>query len=298
MKKSIIKHSKYKNTGVLFELLVRQITLEILNNTKTPVAQNILKEHFNSKTELAKELKLYNLLIKEKYNSENRAEKFIDLVCEEYVKKIDRKKVFREKYELVKKIKENFDTDKFFSSNLNNYKEFASVYKLFESKYSTNFDVKDIFNSKYTLVEHVMNSTVKNKEDKIETKSLHEYKEQEKDLRLLTYKILVENFNKKYNTLNDNQRSLLKNYINNISNTSDFSDFVVTERNRVLSQIKEIHDKIDDRVTQIKLNEITSIISNFKPKKRIPDNYVSGLMLSYELISELTKQVKSDCNGK
>jgi len=62
-----IKHSKFKNTGFIFELLVRQITSEIMSANKS-VAEKILKEHFNSKKELSKELKLYQYLINEKYN--------------------------------------------------------------------------------------------------------------------------------------------------------------------------------------------------------------------------------------
>jgi len=290
-RKSQIKHSKYKNTGILFELLVRQITLEILNN-KDQNAQSILQEHFGSKTELAKELKLYHLLMNEKYNSENRAEKFIDLVTEEHLRKVDLKKVTREKYELVKKIKESFDTDKFFSSNITNYKELASVYKLFEAKHESGYDIKDIFNSKYTIVEHVMSSSIQNKGEKLNEIMFKEYKEQEKDLRLLTYKILVENFNKKYNTLNTDQKSVLKNYINNISNTNDFSTFIDTERKKVLGELKKISPKVKDKVTSIKLDEIIQLLERFKVKQRIPDKYVSTMMISYELIQELKKKLK------
>lgn len=290
-RKSQIKHSKYKNTGILFELLVRQITLEILNNREQN-AQSLLKEHFGTKTELGKELRLYQLLLNEKYNSENRAEKFIDLVTEEHLRKIDRKKVVREKYELVKKIKECFDTDKFFSSNISNYKELASVYKLFEAKHESGYDIKDIFNSKYTIVEHVMSSAIQNKGEKLNDKMISEFKNQEKDLRLLTYKILVESFNKKYNTLNENQKAVLKNYINNISNTNDFSSFIDTERNKILKELKKISPKVKDKVTLIKLNEIIQLLERFKVKQRIPDKYVSTMMISYELIQELKTKLK------
>lgn len=288
-----IKHSKYKNTGILFELLVRQITLEVLNNSNKSNAQRILKEFFGKRTELAKELRLYNLLIKEKYNSENRAEKFIDLVCEEHVDKIDTKKLSKEKYNLVKEIKDSFDMDQFFSSTIRNYREFASIYKLFESKHEKNFDIKDVFNSKYTLVEHVMNDSVKNKDKKIKSRVIKEYREQQKDLRLLTYKILVESFNKKYTSLDENQKTLLKKYINNVSNTTNFKEYVEsTVLPNILKELKSLNKKIDDKVTNIKLNETVNVLKGIRPGRDVSDSHVTSIMIAYELVKELKNKVK------
>lgn len=287
-----IKHSKYKNTGILFELLVRQITLEVLNNSNKSNAQRILKEFFGKKTELAKELRLYNLLIKEKYNSENRAEKFIDLVCEDHVEKIDIKKLNKEKYNLVSEIKDAFDMDQFFSSTIRNYREFASVYKLFESKRTKNFDIKDVFNSKYTLVEHIMNDSVKNKKKKIKSRVIKEYKDQQKDLRLLAYKILVENFNKKYTSLDENQKTLLKKYINNVSNTTNFKEYVEKEAvPNIVSELRDLNEKIEDKVTNIKLNETVKVLKEIKPGRDVSDSHVTSLMIAYELVKELKSKV-------
>jgi hypothetical protein len=221
-----IKHSKFKNTGFLFELLTRQITVEILNGGEEN-AKGIIKEFYGRGTELSKELRLFNLLINEKYNTENKAEKFIDVVLEAHTK-IDYKKLQREKYNLVKSIKENFEIDNFLSSPVTNYKILASIHKLFEGKKNDILDIKDVFDSKLTLVEHISSNsptTLKEKEDKL----VEEYRKQEKDLRLLTYKILVETFNKKYTNLNDDQKGLLKEYINNVTNTSKFNEYFEKE---------------------------------------------------------------------
>ena len=217
-----IKHSKFKNTGFLFELLTRQITVEILNGSEER-AKRIIKEFYGRGTELSKELRLFNLLINEKYNSESKAEKFIQAILEAH-STIDYKKLQREKYNLVKSIKENFEINNFLSSPVTNYKILASIHKLFEAKTHNILDVKDIFDSKLTLVEHISSNSqvvLKEKEDKL----VEEYKKQEKDLRLLTYKILVETFNKKYTTLNDAQKGLLREYINNVTNTSKFNEY-------------------------------------------------------------------------
>jgi hypothetical protein len=286
-----IKHSKVKNTGVLFELLVRQITLEVLNGDKTENAKNIVKEFFASGTELNKELRLYDLLLKEKYNSESKAEMFVDTVSQAH-SKLNEGKLAKEKYNLIKQINEKFELEQFLSSPITNYKVLASIYKVFESKKSENYDIKDVFNSKVTLIENII-ARPSTKTNKIEdTKLIESYKQQDKDLRLLTYKILVETFNKKYTNLDGNQKNLLKEYINNISNTSKFKDYLSVELPKIVAELKSIKTKIQDKVTTIKLSETISILEKMKMGKSITDGQVSSIMLSYELIKELKSKLK------
>jgi hypothetical protein len=286
-----IKHSKVKNTGVLFELLVRQITLEVLNGDKTENAKNIVKEFFASGTELNKELRLYDLLLKEKYNSESKAEMFVDTVSQAH-SKLNEGKLAKEKYNLIKQINEKFELEQFLSSPITNYKVLASIYKVFESKKSENYDIKDVFNSKVTLIENII-ARPSIKTNKVEdTKLIESYKQQDKDLRLLTYKILVETFNKKYTNLDSNQKNLLKEYINNISNTSKFKDYLSVELPKIVAELKSIKAKIQDKVTTIKLSETISVLEKMKIGKSISDGQVSSIMLSYELIKELKSKLK------
>jgi hypothetical protein len=281
---------------VLFELLVRQITLEVLNGDKTENAKKIVKEFFSPGTELNKELRLYELLLKEKYNSESRAEKFVDTVTDAH-NKLNETKLTKEKYNLIKEISEKFDIEQFLSSPITNYKVLASIYKVFEAKRVKNYDIKDIFNSKITLIENIISRPTKLVEEKksIEDKKLMEtYSQQEKDLRLLTYKILVETFNKKYTNLDEKQKGLLKEYINNMSNTTKFKDYVSNEIPKIANDLKKIGDKINDKVTKIKLAETISVLQKMKIGKKVSDGQVSSIILSYELIKEL----KSKVNGK
>jgi len=280
-----IKHSKFKNTGILFELLVRQITLEILNGDKE-VAKGIVKEFFKSGTELSKEKKLYDMLLKEKYNSESRAEKFIDAILEAH-SKIDSKKIIKEKYNLIKEIQSNFNIDEFLNSPITNYKTLASIYKVFESKSIDNADVKDVLNSRFTLVEHIINDSVKNKKKIIEDRALQAYKKQDKDVRLLAYKVLVEQFNKKYTNLNNSQKNLLKEYINNVNNTSKFVDYYRGEMKKLVSSLYEEYTKTKDKVTKIKLKETLNILKKQKFGRKVSDSQVSALMMGYELVKEM-----------
>ena len=285
-----IRHSKFKNTGFLFELLTRQITLEVLNGSEEK-SKEIIREFFAGKTELAKELRLYNLLINEKYNSESKAEKFIDVILEAHTK-LNYSKLKREKYNLVKAIKESLDINSYLSSPVTNYKILASVHKLFEAKSINVTDVKDVFDSKLTLVEHISkqsSSSLKEKEDKL----VEEYRKQEKDLRLLTYKILVETFNKKYTTLNQDQKSLLREYINNVNNTSKFNEYFESSLIKTITELHSMYKGMEDKITKIKLRETINVLKKQKIGKKITDDQVSALMMSYELVKEI-----KNVNGK
>jgi hypothetical protein len=286
-----IKHSKFKNTGVLFELLVRQITLEVLNGDKKETAKTIVREFFAPNTELNKELRLYDILLKEKYSSETKADRLVETVCDAHAK-LNQSALSKEKFNLIKEVSAKFDIEQFLSSPITNYKVLASIYKVFESKRESNYDIKDIFNSKITLIENITSKPSQKLQPTEDKKLIETYKQQDKDLRLLTYKILVETFNKKYTNLDDSQKNLLKEYINNITNTTKFKDYVSVQLPNIVAELKAIKAKVEDKVTTIKLSETISVLEKMKMGKTVSDSQVSSIMLSYELIKELKSKLK------
>lgn len=281
-----IKHSKFKNTGFIFELLVRQVTSEILSSNKS-IAESILKEYFNSKKELSKELKLYQYLINEKYNSESKAEQFITTILEAR-KRVDEKKLTKEKYNLIKAIKETYNIDDFIKSPISNYKTLASIYKLFETiTTDEQYEPTDIVNSRFTIVENIINTSIQNKDSKLKDAVLETYKKQDEDLRAVSYKLLVESFNNKYKNLSVGQKSLLREYINNINNTGRLNQYVENEITNLVNELKTVGSKISDKVTKIKLAETISNIKKIKSVKKLRESHLSALMMSYELVKEL-----------
>jgi hypothetical protein len=286
-----IKHSKFKNTGFLFELLVRQITSEVMSSSKS-VAEKLLKEHFNSKQELSKELKLYQYLINEKYNSESKAEQFINTILEAR-KKIDEKKLTKEKYNLIKEIKETYNLDEFIKSPISNYKTLASIYKIFETVITdTQYEPTDIVSARFTIAENIINSSIQNKDVKLKDAVLEEYRKQDDDLRAVSYKLLVESFNNKYSNLTNDQKGLLREYINNINNTGKLSEYVSTEVTKLVERLKEVGSKISDKVTKIKLAETIANIRKIKSVKKIKEQHLSAMMMTYELLKELKESIK------
>lgn len=281
-----IKHSKFKNTGFIFELLVRQVTSEILTSNKS-VAEKILKEFYNSKKELSKELKLYQYLINEKYNSESKAEQFINTICEAR-KRLDEKKLIKEKYSLIKSIKETYNIDDFIKSPVSNYKLLASIYKMFEVvSTDEQYEPTDIVNSRFTIAENIINSSIQNKDEKYKDAVLEQYRKQDEDLRAVSYKLLVESFNNKYKNLTSEQKSLLREYINNINNTGKLNEYVGKEVSKIVEGLKDVSNKILDKVTRIKLTETIANVKKIKSVKKIKEEHLSALMMSYELIKEL-----------
>lgn len=284
-----VKHSKFKNTAILFELLVKQITQEVLSNSTKNLSEKIIKEFFNSRKELAKELKLYNWIVKERFSSNDDAKLFLSEVIEER-KKLDESKLAKEKYNLIKTIKESYELDKFLSSNLQNYKLLASIYKVFESKaHGRKVEIRDYIDSNNTILEHITNErATKKPQDKL----YEEFKKQSEDLRLLTYKLLIENFNSKYSNLDDSQKGLLREFINNVSNTSTFPKFISEEAKKALSSLITESKDITDKVTKIKISEMIKLFKSDKFLKENSEKQVSVLMLTYELLKEI-RNVKS-----
>jgi len=286
-----LKHSKYKNTGILFELLVRQITADVLNGDESSSANKLLKKHFSEHTCLGKEQRLYQLLIEESTADVSKAESLLQVVRENH-KKLGNKELANARYELVKDIKEMYPINDLFRAKIKNYKTYASIFKLFESHNPLVYcDSKELFESKNTIIKNLVSSRT----DKNEVVDVDDYEKQNEDLRLIAYKLLVDNFNKKYSNLDENQQMLLKNYINNISNTNSLREYINKQVPYIKEQIETYSTSVDDDVVKIKLKEVISQLSKTTEGKVVKDSQVSTLLLCYELIKELKNH---ETNGK
>ena len=279
-----VKHSKIKNTGILFELLSRQITVDVMNDNGKSKAVEMLKKFFNEKTELGKENQLYQALLKENYNSTRKAEKLVDAVLRAR-EKLQNKKLRSEKYNLIKEIKRNYKVEDFFRARIPNYKVYASIYKTFLSETTPVFDPADEVDSTFTIIEHITRNKVKPRDT--DSKVISEFKKEDKDLRLLSYQLMVDTFNSKYKNLNSMQRNLLKQYVNNISNTNSLREFVDSEVGKIKKILSKFLPMVTDKVTKIKLTEAIKQSDNLSKGKIVKDKQVVSLMRYYELIKEL-----------
>ena len=285
MKKST--HSKIKNTAILFELLSRQVAADTIKGVEKSPALSIIKEFFKADSVLAKELMLYQTLLNEKYSNTEKANYLLNTVIK-LRNKLDANQLREQKYNLIREIKKYYDLTNFFKTNISEYKIYASTYRVFEGVSVAK--VSEVVQSRYTILEHLVRKS-KNKLSEGKTTVADDYLNQDSEIRLLAYKLMIDKFNEKYVDLSIKQKSILKEYINNISNTTALKDFVLLEGKLLNASIKKTLPKIKDKITTIKLNEVCNMLVKLEKVKTIKEDHVLSLLLYHELLKEL-KNVK------
>ena len=280
-----IKHSKYKNTGILFELLVRQITADTLSGADSK-ATKILKKYF-VKTELGREYKLYETLLKNNNITEGKAEIVINSIIESS-KHLNRGALKRQKYNLIKEISNHYNLEEFFKTKLPNYKSQAALYTLLEIYNSENLsNPTQIIENKLIILETLTTKPV-NKQ-KVEDDLLTEFQSYDKDLRILTYRVMLEKFNGKYESLNDNQKLVLKEFINSVDSTPKLREFYNTKITEIKSQLSDISEKVSDKAVQIKLTEVNKMLAPLGKTSKVDNDDLVNLLQYYALLEELSK---------
>lgn len=280
-----IKHSKYKNTGIIFELLVRQVTNDVLATGDSP-AVKILKKYF-SNSELAKEQRLYNLVNTQEKLTESKAEAVLQTIAETALK-FDLPKLQKEKYNLIKEIKKHYDLESFFKNKINNYKTSAAVYTLLESYRSADYtDPKQVVNNKITLLEHLTQKEIINSENE----DIKLFLQESKDIRILTYRMLIEKFNDKYSTFSPQQKVILKEYINNINDAVKLKKVVNDHFNYLKLTLNSFAENIQEPVTKIKITESIKLIKPIQKNENPKEEHLINLLQYYELLSEIKKVI-------
>ena len=278
-----VKHSKYKNTGILFELLVRQITTDTLDGKDSP-AKDILKKYF-VKSELGREYKLYETLLKRTSLTEGKANVVVDTLIESS-KTLNRGAIKRQKYNLINEIQKHYDLNEFFNHKLPNYKMFAAFYTLTEiANAQHTVDPDQAINNKVTILEHL--TAAKITESKVRDEVMGEFEKADKDVRFLAYKMVLENFNTKYNDLHPRQKEILKEFITSVDNKPRLKEFYTSKVVEIKEELAKLNTKTKNEVTKIKINEIINIIQVPAKTAKITDNDLVDLLQYYDLINEL-----------
>lgn len=277
-----IKHSKYKNTGILFELLVRQITADTLKGDDSP-AIDLLKKYF-VKSELGREYKLYESILKSKVINESRATVFINTALDNS-KRFNKTSLKKQKYNLINEIKNHYDLDTFFGAKIKNYKELAALYTLIEGVNTDKAtDTKQLVNNKITLLEFLTKQEVSTKQKDI---VLNEFKTYDKDTRILTYKVLLENFNDKYDSLSSDQKQVLKEFINSVDSTPGLRNFYNTKIGELKATLNEEAQNVKDKATQVKITEVAKFLTELSKSDKVNTNNLVDLLQYYELVNEI-----------
>ncbi len=279
-----IKHSKYRNTGLIFELLVKQIAADTLDN-KDSAAVKILKKFFGNKTSLSKEYRLYEFIVKNKNVSQSKAEAILSTITEISLK-LNTKSLKDAKYNLIAEIKENYNIDEFFGMQVRDYKALAALYCLLEAQSNNSLvDPQVLIDNKTTILEHL--TSAQQNEQEVKDTLIEEYSKYDKDLKLLTFKILLEKFNSKYKSLLPEQKNILKEFITSVNSQTRLRSLVNEELEKISKQVVELSSKVKDEVIKIKLDEVSKAIKPVNNKSKIVDTHLVNLMQYYDLVNEL-----------
>lgn len=279
-----IKHSKYKNTGLIFELLVKQVAADTLSRKESP-AIKVIKKFYTGNTALVKEFKLYDFVLKNKGVGSKKAETIVSTIVE-ISRKLDVNSLKKQKYELIKELKSHYDLEEFFSIKVESYKPLAALYCLLEAQNTPDLVDPTVFvDNKTTLLEHLTQSKVS--QGDVKDALIEEYSKYDKDLRLLTYKILLEKFNDQYKDLLPEQKNILKEFIVSANSSTRLRNVVNEEVTALKKTISQLKEKISDEIVKIKLEEIYKSMSLVKNTQKVDDNHLVSLMQYYELVNEL-----------
>ena len=275
-------HNKFKNIGLIFEILVAKITSEVINNNSDNNALKILKHCFKKDSLIAEELSMYKALL-EAYQLQNKAITYdlINKIIENY-KKLDKEKLDKEKYSLINNIKRHYNLNELSQSRINSYKEYATIYKLFN--YTLDDNPSEYSKLKNHILEYNLQDSNINNIDTIQ-ESLQKSLPEDNDIKILTYKLMIKKFNKKYSSLDENQQRLLKEYITNVANSKELTDFIKKELESIIVEINK--KNVTNDVLKVKINEVTHLFENIKNKYIIDDEDVTILMNGYELLKNI-----------
>lgn len=278
-----ITHSKYKNTGLIFELLVKQIAADTLSRRDSP-AVKVLRKFYTGSNALVKEFKLYDYVIKSRGIGERKAETVINTIIE-VSKKINRVSLNKQKYELIKELRKHYKLEDFFSIKVEAYKPLAALYCLLEAQNTKDLvDPKVFVDNRLTLLEYFIQ--IKQPVD-VKDALMEEYSKYDKDLRLLTYKILLEKFNDNYKDLLPEQKNILKEFITSVDSSTRLRTFVNEEIVKIQTEIKKLKPKVQNKVVMIKLEEVSKAVRTVNNTEKINDSHLVLLMEYYELVNEL-----------
>jgi hypothetical protein len=279
------KHNKIRNTGILFELLVRKIAMDVLNGKSDSFAIKVMQEHFHPKSELGKELQLYRTFFNMPKLSEGKALDMIDIIVARR-KTLNESVLSSQKYALIRTIKEQCDLKDFMNGRVPSYKVYASVYKLFETDISAVL-VEDLVKSRYLIAEHLQNKWTEEPLVK-ESSFAAAVKNQDEEIRHLSYKFLLEKFNFKYSGLSTKQKALLREYINKGTDVEPFKHYVAQEANILRTSLTTLTKRVNNEVTRIKLHEVIAQLTEIYQRPTIKENHVTALMIAYQLADEIT----------
>lgn len=263
-----MNHNKRRNTAFLYEALVRELTKAVVNKDEKRKEQTlkIIKEFFNNKSLLKKDLSLYKEILESRGQTQKNAEKIIYYIKAEK-EKLNSQNLFKEQSHLIDRINKTL-TPEVFSNFIPNYKAVASIYQMF----SDNSGIKT-----KVLMEGVVLEYMTTKQDNLS---------EEKRIDNATMKIFSSKFNHEYTNLLDEQKTLLNKYVSSFKdNGLELKIYLNDEIGRIKETIENNKNKFDHDLKN-KMQSVYQIIESFKGEL-INEDMLKKIMKMQSLIREI-----------
>lgn len=271
-----LKHKKLKNTGLLYEFLLRQITSDILQG-KAPVSLNVIRKHFKNGTPLQEELQLYNMLLSKKVSDTSLAVRFIDAAISSR-NSLNLQELNKQKYHLIKDISKLYEEKDLFRTRVENYPMYASIGILFENKEVDN--LIEYTDKKVRLSEFLLKENTAPKTEEVST-TLENI---DPELRSIVVRVLIEKINKKWDNLHSNQKRVLRHYLYNLSNVNS-TDFLKEEVSNIRKELTAV--KTTEPVLEAKIKELLNLLQPLENITVVEESHYLLMLRYYELINEL-----------
>ncbi len=282
------KHSKKRNVGLMYEFLLRTISRALVENDskRSSAALKIIKKHFKPGTELYREFRLFNSLVKTTVSNDAVA---VSIVNEAKLaaRAIDLSKLEKEKTIVIHEVNKAVADDSFYDQPINEYKTYATIGILFTAwRDPGRYDLSKISQYEEKLVEW-LRSEKKNQD-------LMNEGAESPGVNRLVFKIMTKKLNEKYgSTLDDVQKALVREFaLYSVTGVEGNVRNKLTEiRNDLIESIRYsngLPEHTDEKLTEAKKMIESEVITMIDDET--VSRYMSYAKLAHELKSTEEKE--------
>jgi|TARA_B100000035_G_scaffold74356_1_gene61679 hypothetical protein len=277
-----MKHNKKRNVGIIYELLLKNITSNLLegNKKEAKITTKIIEKHFRKGTELYKEFRLFNALSKSHVSNTHVVASILN-EAKAASRNLNEKKLEKEKSNLLKDINYKINDKDFYYNNIPDYRDLGLVQLTLNEWRKKDRDIKKLVDLETRLGELLL----KEKSSKIDSQITMEHSDR------LVLKLMTEKFNKEYGQqLSNDQKTIIEHYIFNQKNPRQLVEFFKNKKNQTLTALEEFEDRTDNKHLLSKLDNVKNKIISLNENNVNDENIVKFLTLT-KLISEIKKEI-------
>lgn len=279
-----MKHNKKRNVGIIYELLLKYISKNILEGNKVEAkkATRIVESRFKKGTELYKEFRLYNALASTKITNTHTIASILTEAKNAARNRINEKKLEKEKSNLIRDINYNLEKS-FYFQNVDNYRELGTINLAINEWRKANPDIKKLVNFETQIAERMFE-----KEENVLVKENLDSSHSDR----LVLKLMTEKFNKFYGeNLSKEQRKIVENYVFYSGNSKEkLKNFFKSKKQESLDLLEDFEIKSENKYLLEKVDNVKTKIRDLN-ESNIDDETVVKFLILSKMINEIKKEL-------